>query len=51
VKVDWQLLKLQRRRQAIANNKKENQTRIPHDYKVGHKVLIQIQRPNIPAGK
>jgi hypothetical protein len=40
VKIDWQLLKLQRRRQAIANNKKENQTRIPHDYKVGDKVLI-----------
>ena len=40
VKVDWQILKLQRCRQAIANNKKENQTCVVHDYKVGEKVLI-----------
>ena len=31
-KVDWQLLKLQYRQQATANNKKENQTRIHHVY-------------------
>ena len=40
VKVDWQLLKEQRRNHAIANNKKENKNRIQHDYKVGDLVLI-----------
>ena len=40
IKVDWQLLKEQRRIQAIANNKKENKHRIHHDYKVGDFVLI-----------
>ncbi|KAL7477264.1 hypothetical protein ACHAW6_004570, partial [Cyclotella cf. meneghiniana] len=39
-KIDWQLLKRQRRNQAIANNKKENKNRVPHDYKVGDLVLI-----------
>ncbi|KAL7474006.1 hypothetical protein ACHAW6_000008, partial [Cyclotella cf. meneghiniana] len=40
MKIDWQMLKMQRRRQAIANKLKENQTRIPHTYKIGDKVLI-----------
>lgn len=40
IKIDWQLLKEQRRRQAIANNAKENKTRIQHEYKVGDLVLI-----------
>ena len=40
VQIDWQLLKLQHHCQAIASNKKENQTCIPHNYKVGNKVLI-----------
>jgi sporulation-control protein spo0M len=37
------MLKLQCRHQAITNNDKENQTCIPHAYKVGNKVLI-VQR-------
>ena len=40
VKIDWQLLKSQRRTQAIANNTKENKKRIQHDYKVDDLVLI-----------
>ena len=43
-KIDWQLLKRQHRTQAIANNKKENKNRVPHDYKVGDLVLI-VQKP------
>jgi len=43
VKVNWQLLRLQCLCQAIANNKKENHTRIVHDYKVSNKVLIVQQ--------
>ena len=39
-KIDWQLLKNKRRVQAIANNKKENKNRIPHEYKPGDLVLI-----------
>ncbi len=39
VKIDWQLLKEQCH-QAIANNAKENKTRIQHEYKVGDLVLI-----------
>ena len=38
--VDWQQLKQLRRQQAIANNKKENKSRIPHVYSVGDMVLI-----------
>jgi hypothetical protein len=40
VKIDWQLLKEQRRKQSAANNKKENRTRLQHEYKVGDLVLI-----------
>ena len=43
VKIDWQLLKRQCRTQAIANNKKENKSRLHHDYKVGDLVLIVQQ--------
>jgi hypothetical protein len=39
-KIDWQLLKCQCCTQAIANNKKENENRTPHDYKVRDLVLI-----------
>ena len=35
VKIDWALLKKQRRDQALANNKKENRTRRTHTYQVG----------------
>jgi hypothetical protein len=42
-KIDWQLLKCQRRTQAIANNKKEK-NRVPHNYKVRELVLI-VQKP------
>ena len=30
--------------QAIANNKKENKNRVPHEYKIGDLVLI-VQKP------
>jgi len=40
VKADWQLLKYQRCLQDIANNEKDNKTRIYHNYKVGDLVLI-----------
>jgi hypothetical protein len=43
-KIDWQLLKRQRRVQAIANNKKENKNRVSHDYIIGDLVLI-VQKP------
>ncbi|KAL7488465.1 hypothetical protein ACHAW6_014046 [Cyclotella cf. meneghiniana] len=43
-KIDWQLLKRQRRNQAIVNSKKENKNRVPHDYKIGDLVLI-VQKP------
>jgi hypothetical protein len=43
-KIDWQLLKRQRRLQAIANNKKENKNRKAHEYKTGDLVLI-VQKP------
>jgi hypothetical protein len=43
-KVDWQLLKRQRRNQSIINNKKENKNRVPHEYKIGDLVLI-VQKP------
>jgi len=38
--IDWQLLKEQRQKQAIANNIKENKNRRPHLYKIGDWVLI-----------
>jgi hypothetical protein len=40
VKIDWSLIKEERRRQTVANNAKENKTRIEHEYKVGDMVLI-----------
>ena len=40
IKIDWQLLKEQCRCQAIANNAKEIETRLQHEYKVGNLVLI-----------
>ena len=43
-KIDWKLLKCQRRVQAIANNKKENKNHITHEYKIGDLVLI-VQKP------
>ena len=43
-KIDWQLLKHQRCKQAIANNRKENKNRRMHEYKIGNLVLI-IQKP------
>ena len=38
--IDWQKLKELRRQQAVANNRKENKSRIPHQYSIGDMVLI-----------
>ena len=49
--IDWQLLKEQRQKQAIANNIKENKNRRPHLYKIGDWVLIvekQYERAKKP---
>ncbi len=38
--VDWERVKAIRHKKTLANNAKENRKRIPHDFKVGDKVLI-----------
>ena len=43
-KIDWALIKKQRREQSAANNKKENRGRREHTYKVGDLVLI-VEKP------
>ena len=40
VLVNWELVKDLRRKQHQANNKKENQKRKPHQYKVGDWILL-----------
>ena len=40
VKIDWALLKKQRRDRVLTNNKKENETGRDHTYRVGNLVLI-----------
>ena len=45
MKINWQMLKMQCRHQAITDNDKENQTRIPHTYQMGDKVLT-VQKKN-----
>ena len=42
--VDWELLKRQRRELSKANNAKENKNRLNHDYKVGDKVMLLVQK-------
>jgi hypothetical protein len=44
VKIDWQLLKDECRKQSTNNNKKENKNRLQHEYKVGDLVLI-VEKP------
>ncbi|KAL7475178.1 hypothetical protein ACHAW6_001105, partial [Cyclotella cf. meneghiniana] len=43
-KIDWALIKKQRREQSAANNRKENRGRREHTYKVGDLVLI-VEKP------
>ncbi len=38
---NWQLIKQRKQRRIQQNNLKENNKRIPHEYKVGDKVLYQ----------
>ena len=44
---DWQLIKQLKQKQIHQDNLKENKRRIPHEYKIGDKVLYLIQ----PKGK
>jgi len=44
---DWQLIKQLKQKQIYQDNLKENKRRIPHEYKIGDKVLYLIQ----PKGK
>ena len=52
IQIDWELHKLERIKQHIANNIRENRNRKPHEYKEGDLVLIQMllyekdNRPN-----
>ena len=40
-KINWALIKKQRRKQAEANNKKENHGRREHSYKVDDQVMVK----------
>ena len=50
VKIDWAIIKKERRRQTVANNRKENKTRLEYEYKVGDMVLI-VDKPYERAKK
>jgi hypothetical protein len=39
--VDWGTIEQQRQKEMARNNKRENASRINHDYKVGDKVLLK----------
>jgi len=41
-KADWALIHSQRQQETERNNTRENRTRIPHEYKVGEKILLNI---------
>ena len=40
MKFDWERIREQRQRIMVKNNARENETRLPHEYKVGDKVLL-----------
>ena len=50
VLIDWERIKSLRRKMAAANNAKENRKRLPHEYKVGDKVLL-VLKPYERRGK
>ena len=49
IKIDWEIIKNRKRRNAAYNNKRENRSRITHTYKVGDKVLLIIKRNEVQA--
>jgi hypothetical protein len=46
---DWQYIKARKQKLIKQNNQRENATRLPHDYNVGDKVLVE-QDPNRKHG-
>jgi hypothetical protein len=40
---DWGPIEQQRQKEMVHNNRRENSSRISHDYKVGDKILIKNQ--------
>ena len=46
---DWQYIKERKQKLIIQNNKRENATRIPHQYQVGGRVMVRLE-PNRKHG-
>mmetsp|Transcript_29413 Transcript_29413/g.67656 ORF Transcript_29413/g.67656 Transcript_29413/m.67656 type:complete len:98 (-) Transcript_29413:195-488(-) len=44
IHADWKRIQQNRRQNQLANNIAENRSRVEHNYKVGDKVLIKIQK-------
>ena len=42
VKIDWEMIKHKRSKQALANNTKENKKRVDHEYQVGDFAILLI---------
>jgi hypothetical protein len=42
-KADWGAIEQQRQKEMECNNRRENASRISHDYKVGDKILLKNQ--------
>ena len=38
---DWNEIGRRRQEQVESTNKRENKSRLPHDYAIGHKILIK----------
>jgi hypothetical protein len=41
---DWGTIEQQRQKEMVHNNRRENDSRISHDYKVGDKILLKKTR-------
>jgi hypothetical protein len=48
-KANWQYIKERKQRLIVQNNKRENATRIPHQYNVGDRVMVRLD-PNRKHG-
>jgi len=42
-KADWARIKARRQEEMLRNNERENRSRIPHNYQVGDKILLDVQ--------
>jgi hypothetical protein len=40
---DWEAIEQQRQKEMDRNNRRENASRIRHDYEIGYKVLLKNQ--------